>query len=358
MDNQGELQSLFDKVSKSLVDVTRTSAQLAASDVGFLRTSKPKVGKQLDKSNARLLQLTKKLLHSAVGGTTIRAPDLSNVDDVDDNWRGVVDVIDNLLEKTDLALDECTGAIKRNASEPERQLPTRADGRSSRYMNAVMPKPQLHFRRPPQNDNDAVFKPLLREKPHASVPLDESIQGEHPETSSKQYASLYSSIVQPCKVKSAVNQMLRYRHPYQTEIEEYQYPSFVYEKAEPIAFTSPETSEATFVDTLEGVQAMLAELTQAKEIAIDLEHHDKHSYIGLVSLMQISTRSKDWIVDTLKPWREDLQVLNEVFANPSILKVYSLAHQAPSLTFLGSPWLPYGHNLAPARPWTLCRGAL
>jgi exosome complex exonuclease RRP6 len=66
---------------------------------------------------------------------------------------------------------------------------------------------------------------------------------------------------------------------------------------------------------------MLAELKSSKEIAIDLEHHDIHSYQGLVSLMQISTRDKDWIVDTLKPWREELQQLNEVFADPKILKV-------------------------------------
>ena len=66
---------------------------------------------------------------------------------------------------------------------------------------------------------------------------------------------------------------------------------------------------------------MLAELKNAREIAVDLEHHDTHSYIGLVSLMQISTRDKDWVVDTLKPWREDLQVLNEVFTDPKILKV-------------------------------------
>ncbi len=67
---------------------------------------------------------------------------------------------------------------------------------------------------------------------------------------------------------------------------------------------------------------MLSELKQAKEIAVDLEHHDMHSYIGLVSLMQISTREKDWIVDTLKPWRENLQCLNEVFADPNIIKVF------------------------------------
>jgi len=71
---------------------------------------------------------------------------------------------------------------------------------------------------------------------------------------------------------------------------------------------------------------MLEELKEAKEIAIDLEHHDYRSYIGLVSLMQISTRNKDWIVDTLKPWRRKLQILNQVFADPSILKVLHGAH--------------------------------
>jgi exosome complex exonuclease RRP6 len=66
---------------------------------------------------------------------------------------------------------------------------------------------------------------------------------------------------------------------------------------------------------------MVEELKKAKEIAVDLEHHDNRSYIGIVSLMQISTRDKDWIVDTLKPWRRKLEALNVVFADPHILKV-------------------------------------
>ncbi len=67
---------------------------------------------------------------------------------------------------------------------------------------------------------------------------------------------------------------------------------------------------------------MLQELKSAQEIAVDLEHHEYRSYYGIVSLMQISTRHNDWIVDTLKPWREKLQALNQVFADPSILKVF------------------------------------
>jgi exosome complex exonuclease RRP6 len=124
--------------------------------------------------------------------------------------------------------------------------------------------------------------------------------------------------------RSSANGQFRYKHPYETEILEAQYPDTVYRKAAPILYTPIESTTATFVDTFDGVLAMLAELKTAKEIAVDLEHHDARSYVGLVSLMQISTREKDWIVDTLKPWRENLQVLNEVFANPQIVKVIAV----------------------------------
>jgi len=113
----------------------------------------------------------------------------------------------------------------------------------------------------------------------------------------------------------------RYRHPYETEILQLKYPNSVYQKADPIPYVPADTTTATFVDTMGGVLEMLNELKAASEIAVDLEHHDARSYVGLVSLMQISTRDKDWIVDTLKPWRQKLQVLNEVFADPNIVKV-------------------------------------
>lgn len=110
-----------------------------------------------------------------------------------------------------------------------------------------------------------------------------------------------------------------------------------------------ETTSATFVNTFEGVLDMLAELKTAKEIAIDTEHHDFRTYSGLLSLMQISTRDKDWIVDTLQPWRHKLEVLNEVFANPKIIKVgqIPLYIEFPQLIVLGFAWGLHGHHLAP-----------
>lgn len=95
----------------------------------------------------------------------------------------------------------------------------------------------------------------------------------------------------------------------------------MYQRIGPKPYKPFETTTATFVDTPEALAVMLSELKTAKEIAVDLEHHDNRSYIGLVSLMQISTRDKDWIVDTLKPWRRQLECLNQVFADPNIIKV-------------------------------------
>jgi exosome complex exonuclease RRP6 len=161
-----------------------------------------------------------------------------------------------------------------------------------------LPKPQLTFDNVPTNDETGPFRPLLVTKPHAKIPLEECLKTFKDNHSREQYP-----------------------HPYQTEIQKYEFPKTVYEHAEPQLYPPFEETTATFVDTPEAVEEMLSELKTAKELAIDLEHHDNRSYIGMVSLMQISTRDKDWIVDTLKPWRRKLECLNEVFTDPDILKV-------------------------------------
>ena len=145
-----------------------------------------------------------------------------------------------------------------------------------------------------------------------------------------------------------VADLCRYKHPYEHEITNLQYPSQVFESREPIKYLPVEKTAAIWVDTYEGVLEMLEELKKATEIAIDLEHHDFRTYNGLLSLMQISTREKDWIVDTLVPWRHKLEVLNEVFADPKIIKVGTLVelnepYEANELrSFTAPSWTPFG----------------
>lgn len=226
-------------------------------------------------------------------------------------------------------------------------------GNSLRTQNLV--KPQLAFDVKPDNDDQSPWKPLLTTKPHAIQPLEESLGIFTTDYDQKQYdytnflpllilppptskpeglsksqrsslSTRRSQLRRRGNTVGRTDNTFRYRHPYETEILHLTYPEAVYQKADPIPFLPVETTSAIFVDTFEGVLEMLEQLKSAPEIAVDLEHHDARSYVGLVSLMQISTRKQDWIVDTLKPWRQKLQVLNEVFADPKIVKVY---HHVP-----------------------------
>ncbi|PGH02941.1 exosome complex exonuclease RRP6 [Blastomyces parvus] len=295
-----------ERVQAALVKTTRSVTQITSEDLNFHRSFDNNLAADVDEESARLLRLTNSLLKVATSGSDLRVPELRDEDGLEENWRTVVDVIDELLEKADACLDEFTGIIKKLSPSQEERGAALSKRTTSAHFPSVydfgpskIPKPQLLFTTRPKNNDDASpFKPLLRSKPHAITPLSPNLGETAPDGT-----------------------IISYKHPYETEIRNSTYPSSAYTISAAHESKPFETTTATFVDTLEGVQSMLAELKQATEIAIDLEHHDAHSYHGIVCLMQISTREKDWIVDTLKPWREELQILNEVFADPKILKV-------------------------------------
>ena len=312
MDLNADFSAYQQKVLDSLVKVTKTATHLSSQDLGFHRSSSDKVSKSLDQQGRHLLELTSKLLKAAAKDTNKPVPTIKNLDNIEDNWPKVVDVVDDQFEKVDASLDEYTGVIKRMSpavQESPQPLP-KAQMATKPYVRfpKVFDKPQTHFNRQVNNFETKPFKPLLTYKPHAIQSLEESIGG-----GSDGY------------VVSSPNPSAntgRYNHPYAYEIDQYTFPPTVYQSSSPIPFTPPEKTIVTFVDTEDAMLQMLIELKRAKEIAVDLEHHDYRSYVGMVCLIQISTREKDWIVDTLKPWREKLQILNEVLANPKILKVF------------------------------------
>jgi hypothetical protein len=128
-----------------------------------------------------------------------------------------------------------------------------------------------------------------------------------------------------------------------------EYPEHLFQKREPKPYLPLDETEAIYVDSPDTLLEMLSELKQAKEIAVDLEHHDQRSYIGFVCLMQISTREKDWIVDTLE-LRGELQILNEVFADPEIIKVGASDTQSHTVLLIASrfstalKWTSFGYK--------------
>jgi len=64
---------------------------------------------------------------------------------------------------------------------------------------------------------------------------------------------------------------------------------------------------------------MVEELSNQAEIAVDVEHSNK-SYEGLTCLIQISSRSKDYIVDVFPLW-QSIPLLKRVMEDPKTIKV-------------------------------------
>ena len=77
----------------------------------------------------------------------------------------------------------------------------------------------------------------------------------------------------------------------------------------------------TLVDTPEALEAMCATLRGCEALAVDLEAHSYRSYQGFTCLLQISSRSADWLVDTLALRGELRGALAGVMADGSITKV-------------------------------------
>jgi exosome complex exonuclease RRP6 len=193
MEPAQDFKSLQERIQKSLVSTVKTVNRLAAEDLDFQRTVNPDVAEQLDEKSQRVLDLSSRLLRSAASACGLKAPTFEDVDDIDLNWRGVVDVVDTVLEKADTALDEYTGLIKRKdpptgdsvsaspsllqtitdqsqAPEPKKPRPS-----AKVVRNANITKPQAHFEIPPDNFPTGPWKPILTKKPHATVPLEKSL---------------------------------------------------------------------------------------------------------------------------------------------------------------------------------------
>jgi exosome complex exonuclease RRP6 len=113
MASADDFKALQEGLQKSLVSVTKSVNRIAAEDLGFQRTINPDVADLLDERSSRLLDLSTRLLRSAANTCGLKAPKLEDNEDIDMNWRQIVDVVDTLLEKADTALDEYTGLIKR-----------------------------------------------------------------------------------------------------------------------------------------------------------------------------------------------------------------------------------------------------
>lgn len=82
-----------------------------------------------------------------------------------------------------------------------------------------------------------------------------------------------------------------------------------------------ESTPFKLVQGVKELKELASKLREVNEFAVDLEHNQYRSFLGLTCLMQISTRTEDFIVDTLKLRIHVGPYLREVFKDPLKRKV-------------------------------------
>ncbi|KAF1328913.1 Exosome complex exonuclease rrp6-like protein, partial [Globisporangium splendens] len=202
------------------------------------------------------------------------------------------------LENKPLSFDKNAKDPKDTKTERENQMIANASsGRRG------MAKPQDAFDERIDN-SDAPFVSKLREKVHVlpSAADDAMTGGEENEDE---------------------EDALQRQHPYYPEIKALKYADWqVAASSDPYKKIPIEEASYLWVNSDETLLAMMTSLRnpETSVVAVDLEHHSYRSYLGIVSLMQISTATEDFLVDTLA-LRGKLQVLNDVFCDPAKVKV-------------------------------------
>ncbi|CAG8443871.1 9019_t:CDS:2 [Acaulospora colombiana] len=288
----------YDQYQKDAIQTLASYVQkqrlaLPQGEIKFYRTVDPVLTGTLDILSKRIRTKLNQLIANVDLPGCEQLGRVTDAKEVDIWYKDIITLNDSLLDGANISLDEFTGRNRKFAASSATQLaPTigkvqSKSGPVNVVYSRVIGRPQIKFKNKVDNSG-APFVPKLSYKPNGIVPFKEGSS---------------------------------HSHPYQYEITNIKYPSFIFEKNPPINYPSIETTPFTWVDTLEELSAVCQKLEASREFAVDLEHHDYRSYQGFTCLIQISTRDEDFIIDALE-LRDSLHTLNNAFTNPNILKVF------------------------------------
>ncbi|KAJ3587152.1 hypothetical protein NHX12_013542 [Muraenolepis orangiensis] len=262
--------------------------------------------------------------------------DTNKLTGLEDKFDLMVDSNDVILEKVGILLDEADGVNR--SQKPVMPVGYQApkivvsswnrkgsDSRGTETIRLLQAKnisrPQMKFKDTVDNSN-IPFVPKIFIKPNATKPLpsyftNKQIRKERPED--LDVPAALADFIHQQRTQEHVEDM--FAHPYQHELDHLEVPERLLSKSEPQMFRPLADTKCSFINTLEDLVLLNETLCKVSEFAVDLEHHSYRSFLGLTCLMQVSTREEDYIIDTLE-LRSQLYLLNEVFTDPAIVKVF------------------------------------
>uniref|UniRef100_V9KDS6 Exosome complex component 10 n=1 Tax=Callorhinchus milii TaxID=7868 RepID=V9KDS6_CALMI len=272
-------------------------------------------------------------------GCRSRIQNHNKLTELEDRFDLLVDANDAILERVGILLDEASGINKNKQpvlpaglqapktiisswNRKNVEMTKQMKSETFRLFHAKnIPRPQIKFKEKIDNSNTP-FVPKIFLKPNAQKSLPEVLANrlrsiERPEDLDVP-AALADMIHQQRTQQNAQNM---FAHPYQHELDHFEPPEHLLVKQDPQMYKPLSETSCRLIATLDDLVEMNEVLSRCTEFAVDLEHHSYRSFLGLTCLLQISTREEDFIVDTLE-LRSELYILNEVFTDPAIVKVF------------------------------------
>lgn len=332
--NSDSSDQFIKRLMTSLVLGTRASNAVpstdGANDFDYLMGSNPQFKALSKQCKDELVYLVQEIGNFSSSSYAFPTGQSDSVDSNMVLFDHVVEMIDLLLEDVDLKLDDACNAHTAGSSSvvgvgDSSKLRFAVDKDTmmqNRVMNTI-PKSQLLFANSIDNTRETPFRPRLTAKPFLLSPLD------------------LMEIPQDASVIGTMpfGPFTHYANPYEREIVEFKCNSTWFDKLDawlvvgrpsstcPAQLAEDGSSNGDdddfeFVSTSAQMDAMIEDLSapDVRELAIDLEHHAFRSFQGFTCLMQLSTRSQDYIIDTLA-LRMEMHKLLHIFANPNIVKV-------------------------------------
>lgn len=262
------------------------------------------------KMQNRLLRLAQELINHELPRNPPRVDDPTDPEDVTDRFEAVVDSTDLLLEKVDNFADEARGQSNR----PKVVVTTTTTQEKGRdfhlFHGSNVLRPQLQFKDPVDNTHTP-WMPVPYRNGQRPTPAPPSALPRDLET----HISTQLGITLPEESFSM------YPHPFYEQLANLEYlPSQLGSCIEQ-PFQPLENVPLTFVATLKDLKDLAQKLDAQTEFAVDLEHHSYRTFQGFTCLMQVSTRTEDFIVDTLA-LREHMHLLSTSFHDANIVKVF------------------------------------
>ncbi|ESQ33213.1 hypothetical protein EUTSA_v10003636mg [Eutrema salsugineum] len=253
-----------------------------------------------------------------VWGKPMRFPGDIEEDEADD-W--LCNVNDEFLERFDVSVDEFK-RIRKKEEEIGRTLASDCDENGFQMVYGKKKKPVSSLVSGSVRNGGSMIDVKVAERDNKNLSGKAKVPFHIPTIKKPQeeFNILVNNANQPFEhvwlERSEDGQ--RFMHP----LEKLSVIDFIDENdTEPVIPLPLEETPFKLVQEVKDLKDVVAKLRTVEEFAVDLEHNQYRSFLGLTCLMQISTRTEDYIVDTFKLRVHIGPYLREIFKDPKKRKV-------------------------------------